>query len=91
MEVFDDVTQKWYRVAPLNHARSGLQERYKMSRTYVQVDSFCTNSRQLKKIQNCQNFFAAQLAAVRGKIYAIGGWDDNHEYLDTVEEYDTIR
>ena len=32
-----------------------------------------------------------QLAAVRGKIYAIGGWDDNHEYLDTVEEYDTIR
>ena len=26
-----------------------------------------------------------QLAAVRGKIYAIGGWDDNHEYLDTVE------
>ena len=31
------------------------------------------------------------LALLDGHIYAIGGWDDNHEYLDTVEEYDTIR
>ena len=39
----------------------------------------------------CATLHHSQLAAVRGKIYAIGGWDDNHEYLDTVEEYDTIR
>ena len=48
-------------------------------------NSFVTNTLIAK------NFCIVQLAAVRGKIYAIGGWDDNHEYLDTVEEYDTIR
>ncbi len=59
VEVFDDVSQMWYRVADLNYPRAGLQ-----------------------------------LVAVRGKIYAIGGWssgDVGREYLDVVEEYDTIR
>jgi hypothetical protein len=55
VEVFDDVSQKWYRIADMNTPRAGLQ-----------------------------------LAAARGKIYAIGGWKDR-KFLDVVEEYDTIR
>ena len=89
MEVFDDVTQKWYRVAPLNHARSGLQVcAIRQTRGCVK-SLLCkfTQPRLRLIVQSC----ITQLAAVRGKIYAIGGWDDNHEYLDTVEEYDTIR
>ena len=55
MEVFDDVTQKWYLMpSRLSSGRTGFQ-----------------------------------LLAVRGKLYAMGGWSD-HRFLETVEEYDPI-
>ena len=54
VEVFDDVSQRWYKLPAMRQGRAGLG-----------------------------------LAAVEGKLYAVGGYRD-HQYLRSVEMYDPL-